>query len=45
MTPTEALQLLAQVAAHYKGNLKEHETLQKAVECLKNVLGEKQKES
>lgn len=38
MTPKEALQLLAQVAAMYKGNLQEHTALQEALKVLNETL-------
>jgi hypothetical protein len=42
MTPQEALTLLAQVAALYKGNLQEHTALQEAVKTLNGVIQPKQ---
>lgn len=40
MKAKEALEVLAQLAAQYKGTLKEHEVLQVALKTLKDALPE-----
>lgn len=39
MTPKQALNLLSQVAAIYKGTLEEHQSLQEAVKVLTDYIG------
>ena len=43
MTQEQALNLLAQAATQYKGTLEEHQTLQKAVNVLDELINPKVK--